>query len=233
MERQRLMILALLILCFGFGCQFANMFAATAEDEPISEEEAFEIEPVAPAEPTELFETPTLAAKVPTVVSILPVKTPTRQVATPAKTPTKNTSSTRVAVGPTLPVLKTPVRTVVATTIPFAPVAGSSFVPPPPPCRSPNAKITFPTSDRSVSGTIEILGTANRSDLKLWKVEYRPASTSAFTELNKSDKGISNGVLGRLATKNLPNGTYWLRLSVLGKEHIFLAPCQARFKITN
>ena len=228
MNRQRVLVVFAFTIIFLLGCQFTNMLASAPEDVPedvevMEEMEEGEMEPVAIAVPNEV--TP-----VPTVIANLPATTPTRQAASAKPTATK-TTPTRPAVGPTVPALSSKVPTVSATLAPIK--AGSSFVKAPAPCRYANAKITFPSVDRTVSGDIQVLGTANRPDLKSWKIEYRPASTSAFTELNKSSQAIKDAALARLSTKSLPNGTYWLRLSVLGKEHVFVAPCQVRFKIAN
>jgi flagellar basal body-associated protein FliL len=226
MKRHRFLLLFIFAVLFLLGCQFTNMFASAPEDqevEEMAEVEEDELEPVAVAVPTESTPSPTA------IVNLL-ATTPTRQ-ASSAKPTASKTTPTRPAVGPTVPALAGKVPTVSATLAPIK--AGNSFVRPPAPCRYANAKITFPSGDRAVSGDIQVLGSANRPDLKSWKIEYRPASTSLFTELNKSAQAVKDATLARLSTKNLPNGTYWLRLSVLGREHVFVAPCQVRFKIAN
>lgn len=87
--------------------------------------------------------------------------------------------------------------------------------------------------DSTVTGMIEIRGTATRPDLDYWKVEYRPDYSTAYIELARSDKGATDGILARLSTKTVPNGPYWLQLVAVAKDGNFGTPCTIRINVAN
>jgi len=104
---------------------------------------------------------------------------------------------------------------------------------PPPACQNSSATITSPTMDSQISDIIEIRGTATHPILLYWKVEYRTDGNTNYAMLSNGDAPVTNEVLARLSTKTLPNGVYWLRLSVVQKDGNYAVPCEIRITITN
>ncbi len=134
-------------------------------------------------------------------------------------------------------------QVVVSTVVPSSPLISSPTIqtaapPQSPPtrastCTDPNASITVPTTDSTISGLIEINGTATRSNMQYWKVEYRPDSSANYIALNNSDQAVTDGVLARWSTKTVPNGIYFVRLVLVQKDGNFGTPCEIRITISN
>jgi hypothetical protein len=87
--------------------------------------------------------------------------------------------------------------------------------------------------DSTVSGTVDIRGSATRSSLAYWKLEYRADAATAYTQLFRSDQPISDGALSLWSTKTVPNGVYWLQLTVADTTGNSSAPCQVRVTVAN
>ncbi len=166
---------------------------------------------------------PTVVAKstdrpVPTAAAVRPTAAPSVPTIAPSVPPV-------VVAAPTEPVL------VAATATSVQPSAAPPTVPNP--CTNPEAIITSPSMDSTVRGMIEVRGSASRANLDYWKVEYRPNASTAFDVLARSEKPLIDGVLVRISTKTLPNGIYWLQLTVVGKDGNYGNPCQIRITVAN
>ena len=104
---------------------------------------------------------------------------------------------------------------------------------PPLACQNSSATITSPTMDSQISDIVEIRGTAMHPIMLYWKVEYRTDGNTNYAMLSNGDAPVTNDVLARLSTKTLPNGVYWLRLTVVQKDGNYPAPCEIRITIAN
>lgn len=191
MKRQPLFVLlAVLALFAGLGCQIADLLA----DKPTPP----------PALPPAVRNTTVLPTTAPIAApTVPPVSLATASPVVPAASPT------RQVIAPTQP-----------------PALPST-------CTNPNAAITAPTMDSTVSGLIEIRGTATRTDMDYWKVEYRPEARANYDFLNRSDKAVTDGVLARWSTKTVPNGVYFVRLVIVQKDGNFPSPCEIRVTASN
>ena len=207
-SQSRFVLLAALALFVGLGCQIADLLA----DKPALPT------PSLPAVRTIVAPTtaPIAAPTVPPVASVQP--SPALSV---AESPTVPPSSPTTQV---VPPTQTPA---VPATSTQAPSAQSST------CTNPNASITSLAMDSSVSGLIEIRGTATRPDMQYWKVEYRTETDTTYTALNNSTTAVTDGVLARWSTKTVPNGTYFVRLVIVLKDGNFATPCEIRIRIAN
>ena len=192
-------------LVLVLGCQIANVIGAGPTAVP-------------PTEPAVVIR-PTTAP--PTVVVIAPT-----QVVIVSQ-PTQVVAPTQIVVVPTEP-SAAPIQ----PTVPPAPT-----IPPtvalPPGCANPNATITSLTDNGTVSGMIEIKGTATDPNMEYWKIEYRAEANTGYDQLNKSDKGITDDVLARLSTKTIANGVYFIRLVIVKKDGNFPTPCEFRVRVQN
>ncbi len=135
---------------------------------------------------------------------------------------------------PTVTLEPSPTPTLATTLTPTATLpARTPVIAPPPACRNSSATITAPTMDSQVADIIEIRGTATHPILQYWKVEYRTDGNTNYAMLGNGDAPVVNDVLARLSTKTLPNGVYWLRLSVVQKDGQYPPPCEIRITIAN
>lgn len=154
--------------------------------------------------------TPTLGLWIPT-----PTPTPTATMP-PPPTPTPRPTPSRP-----------PVVTVVIPT--------DTPAPPPNPCPDANIRITAPYMGAVVSGRVSIRGTANHGRFQFYKVEFGqgadPTAWSVINDIHRSP--VADNVLETLDTTILPNGVYWLRLTVVDQTGNFPPPCQVRITVQN
>ena len=78
----------------------------------------------------------------------------------------------------------------------------------------PEALIDSPTESESVSGLVSITGTASHAAFDSYKLSYRRADETDFTEISTSRQAVRNGELGVWDTTLLENDEYVLRLEV-------------------
>lgn len=153
--------------------------------------------------------TPTLTMSIPTIAPPTPTPTPATPTATSRPRPTPRE---------------------VATVVP-----PTATLPPPAPCPDENVRITLPGMNASISGRVAIQGTANHDRFQFYKVEYgqgeQPASWHVISDVRTNP--VLNGVLEEVDTTRLPNGIYWLRLTVVDQTGNFPPPCRVRVVIDN
>ncbi len=87
--------------------------------------------------------------------------------------------------------------------------------------------------DTTISGTIEIHGTATRPNMTYWKLEYRSDDVQDFAQLYRSEAPVTDGMLSYWSTKTVSNGVYWLQLMVVDNTGNFGSPCLIRVKVSN
>jgi hypothetical protein len=166
----------------------------------------------------------------------LATRTPTLPLATATPRPTLaptlaeadlQLTRTRVAVSPTGTPTRTPTPNVTAT--PVTPVAPAS------PCSDPNTCIVSPAPNATLRGVVAIRGTAQHPSFQFFKVEYGvgedPAGWNSIGET--TGHPVENGTLISLDTAVLPNGVYWLRLTVVDNTGNFPPPHRVRVVIEN
>lgn len=100
-------------------------------------------------------------------------------------------------------------------------------------CATPGNIIATPAMGATLSGLVEIRGTATRPNMTYWKLEYRAETAPAFTQLYRSETHINDSVLSLWSTKTVPNGGYWLQLTVVDNTGNFGTPCQVKVSVTN
>jgi hypothetical protein len=105
----------------------------------------------------------------------------------------------------------------------------------PPSCPDPNVCITWPRMDAEVSGTIAIRGTAKDERFLFYKVEYALSEHQLYWGVIGQFGlfPVENDVLVELDTPGLPNGVYWLRLTVVDQTGNSPPPHQVRIVIAN
>ncbi len=102
-------------------------------------------------------------------------------------------------------------------------------------CADPNTCIISPVSGETLSGAVTIRGTANHPQFQFYKVEYglgeNPDSWHSIGDTVHS--AVTNGTLISFDTRSLPNGVYWLKLTVVDITGNFPPPHRVRVTIEN
>ncbi len=109
------------------------------------------------------------------------------------------------------------------TPTPISPVA-----PPPPPalgCDDPGAQITGPARGARVSGTFELVGTANMVNYAYHLIEVRPNALPDFDFYARMESPVALGTVAQINTRLYGPGAYWVRLTVVDRAGNALSPC--------
>ena len=158
----------------------------------------------------------------PTPTLTIPVP-PTTAVVIATRTPTPE------------PVATTPKPEVTPTPSPTEGTPPTNTPPPPPPvtCADANICITSPGNGATVSGMVNIIGTADHGQFQFYKVEYaqgeQPGAWHVINDVHRSP--VHGGVLEQLNAGALPNGVYWVRLVVVDQSGNFPPPSSVRIAI--
>jgi hypothetical protein len=169
--------------------------------------------------------TPTLVVT-PSVTLTEPVtEIVTEPVVTPEPTPTPTPSP-----APTVAPTATPVVLPTPTPTPQPAVVE-------PICPDPRAVLTRPGVNQTVSGVLEIVGTASHRDFEYYKLEYAPGAdidpTGNYAFLADGRSPVIEGTLAAVDSTALANGVYTLKLTVVDVTGNFPPPCTVTFSIEN
>jgi len=153
--------------------------------------------------------TPTLTLSIPTVAPPTPTPTSVTPTLTPRPRPTRRKPPTSP------PPTATRLR--------------------PAPCPDENVRITSPGANATISGRTAIQGTATHGRFQFYKIEYgqgeEPTAWHVISNVHREP--VSNGLLEEWDTTGLPNGVYWLRLTVVDVTGNFPPPFRVRVAIQN
>lgn len=160
--------------------------------------------------------------------------TPTVTLPVPTRAATNTPTPLPTPTQPTVTNTPRAVRSPLPTNTP-APTPTPTLQTAPAQCPDANVRITSPRMNAVVSGRVAIRGTANHARFQFYKVEYgqgeQPTSWHVISDIHKVP--VSNGVLEELDTVALPNGVYWLQLTVVDQSGNFPPPCQVRVIVQN
>jgi hypothetical protein len=99
-------------------------------------------------------------------------------------------------------------------------------------CLNPLATLTFPTDGATVSGNIEIQGSADIDNFAFYKYEYRSAEPGGvWRAISAGTDPRTDAVLGRWDTSLVLPGEYDFRLVVTDTAGNAPLPCQIRIRI--
>ena len=167
-------------------------------------------------------------------VVLEPTVTPTALPPTATPTPEPPTST---------PEPPTPEPTPTFTFVPPTPtpeIPTDTPEPAPPPivaaaCPDGRSVIVSPGVNQVVSGVLTVSGTAIHDALDYYKLEFAPGANAAdgFVYFDGRKSPISNGALGSIDTRNLPNGSYTLRVTAVDQTGNFPPPCDVTFVVQN
>ena len=178
-------------------------------------------------------------------VAVVPVVTPTSLPPTPVPptpelpTPEPPTPEPPTPEPPT-PEPPTPVPVPPTDTpVPLPPTLTPTPEPPPvvaAVCPDPGrSAITFPGVNQTVSGILDITGTASHEDFDYYKLEFAtgPNGDGEFIYFDGANGPVVGGRLGGFNTTSLPNGAYTIRAVVVDNTGNFSPPCTVVITIQN
>jgi hypothetical protein len=170
---------------------------------------------VVPTATSTVAATPTA---VPPTATPAPVLTTTVEVTAPEEITTTETTTTTEST--------TTTETTTDTTTVFVPE-----------CTDPRATIVFPGVNQTISGAVDVLGSATHENFSYYKLEYAngaDASQAAeYFYLGGGNSPVDNGVLATIDTEPLANGAYTLRLTVVDNTGNFPEPCRVTVQVAN
>jgi hypothetical protein len=106
-----------------------------------------------------------------------------------------------------------------------------------PECGDPRSTIVFPGVNQVLSGTVDVIGSANHENFSYFKLEYaNGADAGAAAEyfyLGGGNNQVENGWLATVDTQSLNNGVYTMRLTVVDNTGNFPPPCSVTVEIAN
>jgi hypothetical protein len=144
--------------------------------------------------------------------TVLLQPTPTPTPGTPTATPTPRPTLTR-----------RPTQTPEITPTPLTPTPQPVILPN---CPIDGARLTYPTVNAVLKGTVEIRGSANIDNFDYYKFEFRPEGISEWSFVQRFREPVDNGFLGVWDTSALPAGNYRFRLVVVKKDGNYPGPCE-------
>jgi hypothetical protein len=100
-------------------------------------------------------------------------------------------------------------------------------------CIPDEIMITSPKSGDPISGTVQIIGTANVPNFAFYKYEVAPLGSQDWTTISAERSPKKNEKLGELNTVALTNGDYFLRLVITNNVGVSLEPCVIAVRVAN
>lgn len=100
-------------------------------------------------------------------------------------------------------------------------------------CNDPNARITTPKPDQTVSGNVNIFGSANRDNFNVFKLQLS-SDRKNWSDLRTSNAPVAgDALLFYWNSRLVANGDYWLRVLVVDKTGNYNEPCAVHVVVKN
>jgi hypothetical protein len=97
--------------------------------------------------------------------------------------------------------------------------------------------IVAPGVGQTITGAVNILGTAAHENFLYYKVEYAQGEDvdvdSTFSYLADARVQVTGGLLASFDSRNLDNGVYTLKLTVVDASGNFPPPCTVSVVVAN
>jgi len=88
-------------------------------------------------------------------------------------------------------------------------------------------QLTFPTVNAVITGTVQIMGSANIENFQFYKLEFGVGDNPPqWSFILSNNTPVVNGPLGVWDTSPLPAGNYKLRLVVVDVTGNYPPPCE-------
>ncbi len=163
----------------------------------------------------------------PTPTRVMQLQIQPREEATATATPTPEETSEPTATPRPRPTIE-PEMLVTPTAMPTP-------QPAPAQCPDANVRITSPGMGAVVSGSVDVIGTANHGSFQFYKVEFsqgeEPSAWHVVHDIQRAP--VIGGRLISFDSRSVPNGVYWLQLTVVDTTGNFPPPCRVRIVVQN
>jgi hypothetical protein len=100
-------------------------------------------------------------------------------------------------------------------------------------CIPDQIMITSPEPGDSISGTVDITGTASVPNFGFYKYEVALLGTQNWATISAAREPKLNEALGSWNTSSLTNGDYFLRLVITDNVGVSLEPCVIAVRVAN
>jgi hypothetical protein len=100
-------------------------------------------------------------------------------------------------------------------------------------CLNPGVRISEPGTGATVSGVIQIIGSASIPEFSYYKFEFQGNGFGDWTFIQRFDNSINGGILGAWDTRSVPSGDYEFRLIVVDKTGNYPEPCTVLLSVRN
>jgi hypothetical protein len=93
-------------------------------------------------------------------------------------------------------------------------------------CTDPATQISSPIPGQRLDGVFTLYGTASLDNFWYYKIEVRADFATIYNFYARSERPVTNGVLGQVDSELFDPGLYWIRLSVVDRNGaINTSPC--------
>lgn len=100
-------------------------------------------------------------------------------------------------------------------------------------CVPEEIMLTAPSPGETISGTVDLVGTASVPNFGFYKFEFAPVGTNNWVTISAGAEPERNDVLGQWNTTTLANGEYFLQLVIIDNVGQTLEPCVIAVRVAN
>jgi len=93
--------------------------------------------------------------------------------------------------------------------------------------------LTWPTAGASLTGVVQVKGTAKIADFWYYKLEYRKDGLDDWHYITGAQSAVENGVLGEWDTRSLASGAYLFRVVIVDRTGNYPPPCEIAVQVDN
>lgn len=213
-----LAIALILLMTMGFTYFMSTTLAAAVE--PLVNEA---LTPTPPLPALDFLVTPTNTPLPVTPTATRTPRPPSGEVTTPGEVEGTPTPQPDEEVTPA-PVLETPTPTPEPAPVVVAPI-----------CPDQRALLIRPGQNETVSGDLNVIGSATHESFQFYKIEAAPGANASggWQHMGGGQAPVVSGFLTTINTRNLTNGLWTLQLVVVDQTGNFIPPCQVTVTVQN
>jgi hypothetical protein len=102
-------------------------------------------------------------------------------------------------------------------------------------CPDDRALLIRPGENETISGDLNMIGTAKHGNFQFYKIEAAPGANASggWQHMHGGNAPVENGLLATINTRNLANGLWTLQLVVVDQTGNFISPCKVTVTVQN